>query len=51
MDWSWTEELDLPSLPAKAKKAHIIFKEMDRALLSVQELGLHRLQCKLQQKK
>jgi hypothetical protein len=32
-----TQELDLPSLPASAKKAHI-FKEMDKALLSVPEL-------------
>jgi hypothetical protein len=32
-----TQELDLPSLPAKAKKAHT-FKEMDKALLSVPEL-------------
>jgi hypothetical protein len=32
-----TQELDIPSLPAKAKKAHS-FKEMDKALLSVPEL-------------
>jgi hypothetical protein len=32
-----TQELDLPLLPAKAKKAHT-FKEMDKALLSVPEL-------------
>ena len=29
-----TQELDLPSLPANAKKAHT-FKEMDKALSSV----------------
>jgi hypothetical protein len=32
-----TQELDIPSLPAKAKKAHT-FKEMDKALLSGPEL-------------
>jgi hypothetical protein len=32
-----TQELDIPSLPASAKKAHA-FKEMDKALLSVPEL-------------
>ena len=32
-----TQELDLPSLPAQAKKAHV-FHEMDKALLSVPEL-------------
>jgi hypothetical protein len=32
-----TQELDLPSLPSKAKKAHA-FLEMDKALLSVPEL-------------
>jgi hypothetical protein len=32
-----TQELDLPSLPSKAKKAHV-FVEMDKALLSVPEL-------------
>jgi hypothetical protein len=32
-----TQELDIPSLPATAKKAHA-FKEMDKALLSVPEL-------------
>jgi hypothetical protein len=32
-----TQELDIPSLPATAKKAHT-FREMDKALLSVPEL-------------
>jgi hypothetical protein len=32
-----TQELDIPLLPARAKKAHT-FKEMDKALLSVPEL-------------
>jgi hypothetical protein len=32
-----TQELDIPSLPARAKKAHL-FKGMDKTLLSVPEL-------------